>query len=63
VVQPEKPGPAPQPAAAAPRVMSAAATGPQRVPDLHPTDRAVKPSEDTAASPDLVDGARRGAMR
>src|SRR5437867_4982378 len=63
VVQPEKPAPAPQPAAAAPRVMSAAATGPQRVPDLHPIDRAVKPSEETAASPDLVDRARRGAMR
>jgi hypothetical protein len=36
--------------------MSAAATGPQRVPDLRPADRAAKPSEDTAASPDLVDG-------
>jgi len=63
VVQPEKPAPAPQPAAAAPRVMSAAATGPQRVPDLRPADRPAKPSEDTAAGPDLVDGARRGAMR
>src|SRR5437899_6799968 len=39
--------PAPQPAAAEPHVMFAAAagaTGPQRVPNLRPADRAVKPS-------------------
>ncbi len=60
VQQPEKRALAPQPA---PRVMSAAATGPQRVPDLRPADRAAKPSEDTISSPDLVHGARRGVIR
>jgi hypothetical protein len=60
------PVPAPQPVESAPQVMSAAAgsaTGPQRVPNLRPADRSVKTSEDTTASPDLVDGARRGVIR
>ena len=68
VQQPEKP--APQPAAAEPLVMSAAAaaaTGPQLVPNLRPAGHAVKPSEGStgapAASPDLVDVARRGVIR
>jgi hypothetical protein len=66
VQHPEDPAPTPQPAASAPQVMSAAAaagTGPQRVPNLRLADRPVKPSEDTTASPDLVDGARRGVIR
>ena len=59
--QPEKAAPSPQPA---PRVMSAVATGPQRVPDLRPADRAAKPSVDaTASDADLVDAARRPVIR
>ena len=61
-----KPVAAPQPAAAEPHLMFAAAagaTGPQRVPNLRLADRSVKPSEDTTAGPDLVDGARRGVIR